>query len=247
MSQVHRSTDGVVLLHGIARTSVSMRVMQRALEAAGYPVLNLDYRSRHLPLDALAEAIHPSVSRFAAAMPGAVNVVAHSMGGLLARAYLARHRPARLGRAVMLGTPNGGSEIADLLRAWPLYRAVFGPAGQQLVTAQGAELLNLFGTVDYEVGIVAGSRPMNPLAAAWLLPGPNDGKVSLASTRLAGMADHLVIPTSHTRLASHPEAVAAALRFLRGGAFGAALTELVPLVSVGRARAGCAPGCGDAG
>ena len=49
MSQVHRSTDGVVLLHGIARTSASMRAMQRALEAAGYPVLNLAYRSRHLP------------------------------------------------------------------------------------------------------------------------------------------------------------------------------------------------------
>ena len=214
--------DGVLLLHGIARTSASMRAMQRALEAAGYSVLNLDYRSRHLPLDALADAIHPPVSRFAAAVPGAVHVVAHSMGGLLTRVYLARRRPARLGRIVMLGTPNNGSELADMLCAWPLYRAVFGLAGQQLVTAQGADLLSLLGMADYEVGIVAGNRPLNPLAAARLLPGPNDGKVTVASTRLAGMADHLVIRTSHTRLPSHPDAVAAALRFLRNGTFGAA-------------------------
>ena len=100
---------------------------------------------------------------------------------------------------------------------------------------------------DYEGGIVAGNRPLNPLAAARLLPGPNDGKVSVASTRLAGMADHLVLPTSHTRLASHPQAVAAALRFLRGGSFGAAPSEPAPLVSAGCAWAGCAERCGDAG
>ena len=120
----------------------------------------------------------------------------------------------------MLGTPNNGSEVADLMRAWPPYRLVFGPAGQQLVTRQTDELKAAFGTVDYDLGILAGDRPLNPLAAALLLPGPNDGKVTVASTRLAGMADHRVIRTSHTRLASHPEAIAATLRFLRDGCFG---------------------------
>ena len=213
---------GGVLLHGITRSSTSLRALQGAIEREGYAALNLDYRSRHLPLADLAEAIHPAVSRFAETTPGALHVVGHSMGGLLARVYLTRHRPARLGRVVMLGTPNGGSQIADLLRHWASYRFVCGPAGQQLLTAQSPELLAALGTVDYELGVIAGNRPMNPLAAVWLLPGPNDGKVSVESTRLAGMADHLVIPTSHTRLASHPQAMAATLRFLRGGSLGAA-------------------------
>ena len=212
--------DGVLLLHGIARTSASMRSLQRALEGAGHGVLNLDYRSRHMPLVDLAEAIHPAVGRFADAVPGALHVVAHSMGGLLARVYLARHRPARLGRVVMLGTPNRGSEVAAVLRGWPPYRLVFGPAGQQLVTRQAPELRAALGAVDYALGVLAGDRPLNPLAAALLLPGPNDGKVTVASTRLASMADHRVIPTSHTRLVAHPDAVAATLRFLRAGTFG---------------------------
>jgi triacylglycerol esterase/lipase EstA (alpha/beta hydrolase family) len=59
-----------------------------------------------------------------------VHFVCHSMGGLLARGYVARHRPQRLGRMVMLGTPNGGSEIADRLKHIGVYRAWFGPAGQ---------------------------------------------------------------------------------------------------------------------
>ena len=214
-------SDGVLLLHGIARTSASLRAFQRALEANGYSVLNLDYRSRHLPLEALAESIHPAVARFARMNPGALHIVAHSMGGLLARVYLARYRPARLGRVVMVGTPNGGSAVADLLRDWPLYRLVFGPAGQQLVTTPEVALSTAFGAVDYDLGVLAGDRPFIPLVADLLLPGPNDGKVTVASTRLVGMADHLTIHTSHTRLASHPETLAATLNFLHHGQFGA--------------------------
>ena len=211
--------DGVVLLHGIARTSASMRPMRRALEGEGFAVLNLDYRSRHLPLDALARSIHGPVERFAATIPGALHVVAHSMGGLVTRAYLARHRPPRLGRVVMLGTPNGGSEVADLLRNSALYRAVFGPAGQQLATAQTPELRTTLGAVDYPLGVLAGDRPLNLLAAALILPGPSDGTVTVASTRVAGMADHAVVRTSHTRLIGHPEAIRATVAFLRRGSF----------------------------
>ncbi len=212
-------TDGVVLLHGIARRSASMRALQRALERAGYAVLNLDYPSRHLPLDALADSIRAAVARFEQAVPGAIHIVAHSMGGLLTRVHLARRRPARLGRVVMIGTPNGGSEIADALGAWPLYRLVFGPAGQQLGTRRDAGFAASLGVVDYPLGVIAGNRPLSRGLSSRFIAGPNDGKVSVASTRVPGMADHLVVPASHTRLVRHPEAIRATLGFLRDGRF----------------------------
>lgn len=215
-------TDGVVLLHGIARTSASMRPLQRVLERDGYAVLNLDYRSRHLPLEALSETIHAPVGRFAATVPGAVHVVGHSMGGLLARVYLARHRPPRLGRVVMLGTPNSGSEIADLLHRRSIYRVVFGPAGQQLTTARDPAFVAALGRVNYPLGIIAGSRPLSRRAVSFLFDGANDGKVTVASTRVPGMTDHITIAASHTRLICHPEALDAVLVFLREGRFGIA-------------------------
>lgn len=211
--------DGVVLLHGIGRGSASMRPLQRALTAEGFSVLNLDYRSRHLPLAALAESVHPAVARFAAATAGETHLVGYSMGGLLARVYLARHRPARLGRVVMLGTPNAGSEIADRLRGVALYRFAFGPAGQDLFTVQHPDLRAALGEVDYPLGVIAGDRPFSPLASSLLLPGPNDGRVTVARTRLDGMADHIVVGTSHMGLVRHPEAVAQTIAFLRHGAF----------------------------
>jgi pimeloyl-ACP methyl ester carboxylesterase len=210
--------DGVVLLHGISRTARSFRKMELALQAAGFATLNLDYESRRKALDALADDIHLAVDLFAGGLEGSLHFVCHSMGGLLARAYLARHRPLLLGRVVMLGTPNGGSEIADRLKNLAAYRAFFGPAGQQLVTRRDAATSAMLPAVDYATGIIAGNRSVYPITSIGL-PRPHDGRVSVANTKLAGMTDHIVIRTSHPWLVRSADAIAQTIAFLRDGEF----------------------------
>lgn len=210
--------DGVVLLHGISRTARSFRKMQAALAREGYAVLNLDYASRSRPLQTLADDIHPAIERFAGGIDGSVHFVCHSMGGLLARAYITTYRPRRLGRMVMLGTPNGGSEIADGLKNFGPYRAFFGPAGQQLGTKRDAALCAILPPVDYPVGVIAGNRSADPLASIFL-PAPHDGRVSVANTKLDGMADHLVINASHPFLMQKDVAIEQTIAFLRDGRF----------------------------
>jgi pimeloyl-ACP methyl ester carboxylesterase len=210
--------DGVILLHGISRTALSFRKMQTALEAAGFATLNIDYPSRHHTLEALAEHIHPAVALFAAGSEGQLHFVGHSMGGLLTRVYISKYRPQRLGRVAMLGTPNGGSEIADRLKNVSLYRAWFGPAGAQLVTRRDAATDALFPPVDYPVGIIAGNRSGDPISSR-LLPKPHDGRVSVENTKLDGMADHIVIGTSHPWLPGNRAAIAQTIAFLRDGRF----------------------------
>jgi pimeloyl-ACP methyl ester carboxylesterase len=208
----------VVLLHGIAGRSLMLRRLEKALQRAGFATLNLDYASRKKPLDQLADDIHPAIAAFAASQHGPLHFVVHSMGGLLARVYIARYRPARLGRVVMLGTPNGGSEIADRLKGIALFRAYFGPAGLQLVTTGDMALASL-PPLDYEVGIIAGNRFLDPISALLLLPWPNDGRVSVASSRLADMTDHTTVKASHMGLLVHPTAVRQTIAFLRNGRF----------------------------
>jgi pimeloyl-ACP methyl ester carboxylesterase len=208
---------GVVLLHGIAGRSLMLRRLETMLQRAGFATLNLDYASRKKPLQQLAEDIHPAIAAFSARQNGPVHFVTHSMGGLLARVYIARYRPARLGRVVMLGTPNGGSEIADRLKDVALYRAFFGPAGLQLVTTGDAALASL-PPLDYEVGIIAGNRFLDPISAL-LLPWPNDGRVSVASSRLPDMTDHTTVKASHMGLLVHPTSVRQTIAFLHDGRF----------------------------
>lgn len=210
--------EGVVLLHGIARSSRSMLRMEQALQAAGYATLNPTYRSRLRPLEALVEELDPAIEAFAGAMPGQLHFVTHSMGGLLARGYICRHRPGRLGRVVMLGPPNAGSEIADLLGGTYPYRLFFGPAGAQLTTSQGAALSELLGMIDYPVGVIAGDRALDPFGYL-LLPGANDGRVSVASTRIDGIADHITLHVTHTMMMRNPQVMRQTLAFLRAGRF----------------------------
>ena len=210
--------DGVVLLHGISRTALSFRKMQAALEATGFATLNLDYASRRHPLETLAGHIHPAIEHFAARLTGELHFVGHSMGGLLTRVYLARHRPERLGRVVMLGTPNRGSEMADRLKRFAPYRAFFGPAGQQLGTQRDAVTAALLPPVDYPVGIIAGDRSVDPFASRFL-PKPHDGRVSIENTKLDGMSDHVVVHGAHPFLVRNDDAIKETISFLKNGTF----------------------------
>ena len=211
-----RYRDGAILLHGLGRTSASMEVMARALRRDDLSVLNLDHPSRRAGLAALAAHVEAASARWRADGTGVVHLVGHSLGGLVARAWIARHRPERLGRVVLLGSPSGGSEIADRLVGFPPYRWIFGPAGAELTTDDAARDV-LLGRPDYALGIIAGTRSLDPLSWA-LLPKPNDGKVTVARTIVTG-AVHLTLPVTHTLMMRNPAVIAATSRFLGNGRF----------------------------
>lgn len=212
--------DGVLLLHGTARRASSLNRMERALWAAGYATLNLDYPARKAALAIIAGAIASEVEAFAQNLDR-LHIVTHSMGGLVARALITRHRPPNLGRVVMLAPPNGGSEVADALRDVRVFRRFFGPSGQQLGTHRSAALKRLLGPVDYPLGIIAGDVSLYPIESLLWLKGPNDGRVSVARTEVAGMSDHLTLHATHAMMMWNPRVIRETLAFLRHGRFGA--------------------------
>jgi pimeloyl-ACP methyl ester carboxylesterase len=218
------AAEHVVLLHGILRSPRQMRRLERRLQADGYIVHNIGYPSTKLGLSALVEHVHaalsqPAVADAIAAAP-AIHFIGYSLGGLITRAYLTRHRPARLGRVVLLATPNHGSEVADALRRLPPYRWIAGPVGQELCTDQ-TSVAALFGPIDYPCGVLAGDVSLDPFGN-FVLPRPHDGKVSVESTRLPGMADHRVVHAGHTFFPVDDDVITQASRFLREGRFSAA-------------------------
>jgi pimeloyl-ACP methyl ester carboxylesterase len=212
--------DTVVLLHGIKRTSACMRKFEKHLQTQGYITRNVDYPSTRYPIERLAKIVAAEVEDAAQSNRGGrIHLVGHSMGGLVIRAMLKSYRPSNLGRVVMVGTPNNGSQVADFLKNVPLYKAAYGPAGQQLVSDQST-FGHIFGPVDFELGIIAGTRSIDPVSS--LIIGyqkANDGKVTVESTRLAGAADHIVIAANHTFIPSNKTMWAQALSFLRDGRF----------------------------
>ena len=210
--------EQVILLHGLCRTSHSMVKMENALTGAGYKVRNVDYPSRTTSIQKLADdVIGKAVADCQQDGAAKINFVAHSLGGILVRSYLVRHSIPELGRVVMLAPPNQGSEIVDKLGWLFLFKWINGPAGNELGTDKNSTPNNL-GPANFSASIIAGDRSINWINSL-LIPGSDDGKVSLERTKLAGMSDHLVIHATHPFIMKNHEVIRQTIQFLRAGSF----------------------------
>lgn len=207
------------MLHGIAMPAFVLRRFARRLAAAGYRVVIHSYPSRTLTLEQLAREHLPAGLRAAgAAQAPRLHFVAHSMGAIIVRLHLQEHRPANLGRVVLLGPPNAGSRVADRLSRSAICRWLAGPNLRRLGAATPDAIAPHLQPPDYEAGVIAGARSINPVFSRWL-ERPNDGAVSVASARLAGARDFLVVPHSHTMMLWRGAVAARVVAFLRTGRF----------------------------
>jgi pimeloyl-ACP methyl ester carboxylesterase len=217
------AAECVILLHGLARSAASMEKMAEVLVQADYTVVNHDYPSRHHPIAHLAENEIPKAVQDCG-HADTIHFVTHSLGGILVRYYLENHQLDALGRVVMLGPPNNGSQVVDHLKHVPGFKLLNGEAGMALGTEPGSVPTSL-GDVDFELGVIAGTHTIN-LILSTFLPNPDDGKVSVESTKVPGMNDHVTVPVSHPFLMKDDDVISHVLTFLKSGKFESGESQL---------------------
>ena len=206
----------VILLHGLARSDSSMLKLAAVLNAQGYATVNYGYPSTKHSVKKLAdEAVGDALSL--CPRGSRVHFVTHSMGGLLVRQYLSTQTIANLGRVVMLGTPNKGSQVVDILKNLPGFRAINGPAGMQLGT-EAESCPSQLGAANFDVGIIAGNRSINWILSS-MLPGSDDGKVTVENTKLKGMSDHVTLPVTHPFMMKNDVVIEQVVNYLKDGLF----------------------------
>ena len=220
-----RNGDLVVLLHGLGRSAWSLKRLEWRLQGAGYRTRNLDYPSRRHGIAELVHLLQRRIAETAEAQGASrVHFVGHSLGAVLLRGVLARARPYAVGRVVMLAPPNAGVSLLERGEMRRIARLVYGRPVLEL--APGSSALAALPGLAAETGVIAGSarfHPLNPTAYWNALLRPrapdHDGTVDVASTRLSGMKDFVVLPINHSFMPDHPEIARQVLAFLSDGAF----------------------------
>ena len=203
----------IVFVHGLWFTGHEAFWLRRRLaHELAAAERNFRYRSMAATLSESAAALGDFVARIGA---GRLDLVGHSLGGIVILKMLENPPPLPPGRAVLLGPPVHGSRAAQGLARWPGGRRLLGRAIAEAVLAPRPHAA----ASAREIGVIAGRARFGLGRLVARLDGPNDGVVLVEETRLLAARDHVVIDVHHSGMLFSRTVAAQAAAFLESGRF----------------------------
>ena len=200
----------IILVHGLWFGSWAMFRLARKLEAAGFVVRRINYRTTRGELSDHARHLYEFAQQSSAPVQ---HFVGHSLGGLVTLKMLNFYDDIAPGRVVFLGSPLRGSQVARKSGKVPGAAALLGKIESAL--QEGFPVI----PGGREIGMIAGSKS---IGLGWLVGGtggPGDGTVAIAETEAEGLEDHYVLPVTHTGMLYSAEVAEKTAKFLESGRF----------------------------
>jgi pimeloyl-ACP methyl ester carboxylesterase len=205
----------IVFVHGAIVNGWEMSLLRGRMKRLGYGVRQFHWQSMLVGLDENVERLGKFIAQTEAAT---VHVVAHSMGGVLARLVFERSPDPRPGRIIAIGSP--------LVDCWVGRRFLHLQEGIG-ARCVGQSVHNyISGRIDpvwrgtRDFGVLAGTWPLGIGSLFRDLPAPSDGVVLLEETRLQGLTDHAEFRLNHFGMLFSRRCATAIARFLEAGKFG---------------------------
>ena len=206
----------VVLLHGYLRNSKCMQPIADILDLSGYKIQNISYPSTDYSIQTLSrDHVAPQIDNSNCEK---IHFIGHSMGGIVARQYLADNKPHNLGNVILIAAPNNGSELIASLEDNPaLAWTLIGPAARDL--SPKSQFLHELPLPYYNTGIITANKSINPITSIFLFNSPNDGTLTVESMKIHNMTDIINLEATHTMVLLHPDIGWQIESFLKYGKF----------------------------
>jgi hypothetical protein len=205
----------VVLVHGMGRTRASLWILEYRLRAAGFETANFPYSAATTSLDELATGLRAFVHE--EVRTERYHLAGHSLGNIIIRRGFAEGYREGLTRVVMLAPPNQPQPLAEKLQENPIYQLWSGDSGRKLASEDFYADLPI---PDVPFGVIAADK-----GQSLTFDEPNDGIVPVRTTKLAGMADWILLHHTHTFMMNAADTADQVVHFLREGKFARPETE----------------------
>jgi hypothetical protein len=199
----------IVLLHGQGRTRLSMVVLGKRFRSAGYQTLNFPYNQTIRSLDEISGQLVEFIGQ--KVKTSDYHLIGHSLGNVIIRNAFRKDYPAGLGKIVMLAPPNQPAHLAKRLKKNLIYRVFTGDSGQKLSEEKFYRDLPI---PRVPFGVIAGDKGQSLTFSE-----PNDGVVTVESTKLEGMADWILLHHGHTFIMNCKDTFEHCVRFVESGRF----------------------------
>lgn len=220
VEQKSSGDETVVLLHGIGRGRASLWLLDTRLQQAGYKTLNYPCAAQSESLEDIAKQLCVFISEKVKTQK--YHLIAHSLGNLVIRIAFKHGYPDGLEKIVMLAPPNRPTELARALRDNPIYKWFTNDEGWLLASD---DFYSQLPVPNVPFGIIAGNR-----GQAFMLTEPNDGVITVESTKLEGMSDWIVVPQAHTFIMNSRIVAELCVSFIKQGKFDHHINEGEPQI-----------------
>lgn len=188
-----------------------MRIVQGRLASDGMAVTSLGYPSSGHDLGHNVAHVAAAIGRVAAP---AIDIVAHSYGGVIALAALGHRPDPRVRRIVLLGSPVAGCRAGVDVQRLAIGRWFLGASAEAWARPPALAI-----PANVEAGSIAGTARIGLGRFFTRNREPNDGVVTVEETKLPGLADHLVLPVAHSLMLASGRVAAQVIHFLHHGRF----------------------------
>ena len=210
----------VVLLHGLGRRSFSLNKIENALKNEGFKTLSIDYESRLLGVEYISKnLIYPKILDLDHNCNcSKIHFVGYSLGGIITRYIIKNNKFDNLGRVVLIATPNSGSEYASVIKKYDFVKYFLGQTIEDL-SKDSVIMRSIPEEVNYETGVISANFTLNFLSRFFILKDECDGTVTVESTKIRGMKDHIIIPSTHSLIIFNQKAIDNVVSFIKNGFF----------------------------
>ncbi|RKD30012.1 alpha/beta fold hydrolase [Thermohalobacter berrensis] len=209
----------VVLIHGYNKSSKDMLPLKKNMERLGYECILVDLPLRFKEVDYCTSVFEKKIKGLLRNLNSneKISIIGHSTGGLIIRYYLSKTKYIdKIGRCVLIATPNKGSQLADIASR---FSKVFINILKTLksLTTEEIKKLGIKEVKNVEIGAIAGNN--NNLLLGKLLKEENDGRVRVSSVKYKGLKDFIILPYGHKEIHHKFKTAKLVDSFIRNGKF----------------------------